>query len=114
MDRLITMPNNSSVINGSTNLTGIVLKMTTSEKNAHVVCEHLRATLAHIVTKYDRVQAAKRYSNPNALAMYLGAVDECCEYLKLNPHVETRDGIGKFFEDRLRDVCLRGLGYSVR
>jgi hypothetical protein len=88
--------------------------MTTSEQNSHVVCEQLRATLGHIVTKYDRMQATKRYYNPNALAIYLGAVDDCCEYLKLNPHIETRDAIDRYFEDRLRDVCLRGLGFSIR
>ena len=116
------MSNNCFDFNTRANLPGMVLntrdgsdQMTTSEKNTNAVIEQLRGTLTHVVTAYDRRQAKGRgYYNPNALALYLGAVNDCCEYLKLNPDVLTRDAIDRHFEDRLRDACLRRLGFPVR
>lgn len=36
----------------------------------------IASRLTHLVTQYDQKQAGKRFYNPNALALYLGSIQD--------------------------------------
>ena len=78
------------------------------------------ADLNHAVTRYDRAQEAKAaknrraYYNPNALAIYLGRVQEIAERVERGADlgVEIEHGLN----DRLRDYVIkymRDRGHTV-
>lgn len=84
---------------------------TTPSANQQLVLNQLRNSLAHIVTEYDRKEAAKRFYNPYALAQYLGAIQEVCDELAGKPEMLTRQAIVNHFDGRLCEVILKALGF---
>lgn len=65
----------------------------------------LYTKLAHAVTRWDRMQAQKRGYNPNALAIYLGRVDDVAR--SVADGMDLTAAIDREFNDRLRDYLIR-------
>lgn len=65
----------------------------------------LFSKLAHAVTRWDRMQAGKRGYNPNALAIYLGRVDDVARNVANG--MDLTAAIDREFNDRLRDYLIR-------
>lgn len=64
--------------------------------------------LIHAVTTWDRKQAAKKgWHNPNALAIYLGRVEQVAAQIEsgADPVAAITGG----FNDRLRDHLLKAI-----
>jgi hypothetical protein len=75
--------------------------------------EELDSFLGHAVTRWDRMQAAKAarskrgYYNPNALAIYLGRVEETVDAVRRGLGVEAALQAG--FNDRLLAFLLNAV-----
>ncbi len=73
-----------------------------------------REKITHAVVEYDQKELARSiknsraYYNPNAIALYLNAVDRACE--KIQQGQDTRSALVDCFCGRLLDKVLKSVG----
>jgi len=75
------------------------LYLLTMPRRSLIAALSLQQQLAHHVTQYDIMQSRRRFYNPHALALYLGAVDRAAAMVADGMPLD--DALARCFNDRL-------------